>query len=174
VSVDEAMMTAAVDEQHRRWRRNHWARPRQQGLGGVCPCLPVTISPAPWVSETFDGPAPEVSGWACVDTGTAHPAIDMGAAKRLGLQPCGTRGMQGIVSAERLDAPLFAATLTFPPNLNLEPLVLCDFLGVHLEWDGDPEIPGKPIIVLLGRAALMRYTVIIDGPTSSITLIRRE
>jgi len=55
----------------------------------------------------------------------------------------------------------------------LEPLVLADFIAMRLEWEITPEIPGKPSIALLGRAALVNYVMIYNGPESSITLIRR-
>jgi len=42
-----------------------------------------------------------------------------------------------------------------------------------VEWDIEPEIAGKAIIALLGRAALTRYVMIYNGVESTITLIRR-
>ena len=164
----------APDSVHRGagWQSHDILRPRQQGLGGVSPILPVTVTPPPWVSETLAGPVPELSGYAAVDTGSAHSCVDVDVMAALGLEPCGSRRAKGMHSKQILPYPLYAATLRFPGS-RVADLILADFVGVHLEWEADQEIPGKPIIVLLGRAALLGYTVIIDGPTSSITLIGR-
>jgi len=80
----------------------------------------------------------------------------------------------GVTSKERLDAPVFDASLMFPGS-NVGELTLADFIVVHLEFGiDDDEIPGRPIIALLGRAALTRYVMIYSGPESWITLMRRQ
>jgi hypothetical protein len=49
---------------------------------------------------------------------------------------------------------------------------LADLVDVNLESEITPEVPGKPVVALLGRAALVKYVVIYDGPKSSTTLRR--
>jgi hypothetical protein len=79
-----------------------------------------------------------------------------------------------VTSPQRVHAPIFAATVRFPGS-NVSELTLADFAGLNSEFGiDDPEIPGKPIIALLGRTALVDYVMIYDGPASSITLIRRR
>jgi hypothetical protein len=114
-------------------------------------------------------------GYAAIDTGTRSSAIDVGVMRALNIQPTGSQGWLGVTSKRSLNCPIFSASLYFLTSTNMEPLVLADFVGLHLEFGiDDPEIPGKPIIALLGRAALVNYLMIYDGPESSITLIRRQ
>ena len=110
----------APDSVHRGagWQPHDILRPRQAGLGGVSPILPVIVSPAPWVSPRFSasgpGPVPELSGYAAVDTGTAHTCVDLDVMAALGLAPCGSRRAKAVHSKQILPYPLYAATLRFP------------------------------------------------------------
>jgi hypothetical protein len=166
-------MNAQAQAVERAWPLHDRARPRQQGLGGVAPILPCVVTLAPWARETLAGrPVPTVSGYACIDTGTAHSVVDLDVMRALEIPPVGRRRAKAVHSTEIWTAPLYSATLIFPGS-NVPDLTLADFIGAHLEWETDPEIPGKTIIALLGRAALTRFVMIYDGPTSSITLIRR-
>jgi hypothetical protein len=133
--------------------------------------LPVTVCRAPW--EASNGTAcDDISGFACLDSGTKCSAIDIEVMEALAISPMGTTAMKGVASKQAADVPIFAATLMFP-GTNVPDLVLADLIGMHLEWGGIPEIAKEPIIVLLGRSFLMRYTVVIDGPTMSVTLFHR-
>ena len=75
---------------------------------------------------------PQVSGYASVDTGTKFSCVDIAVMEALGIEACGARGMLGVTSKQRLDAPVFAATLTFPGS-NVGELTLADCVGVNLE-----------------------------------------
>jgi hypothetical protein len=168
-------MIAEAQAVERTWQRHYLARPTQAGLGGVAPVLPCIITHPPWARDgALAGPSiPEVRGYCCVDTGTKFSCIDVAAMGALGIEQVGTTKLQGMTSTEPANVPVFGAMLTFPGS-NVEPLILADFIGVNLEWGGGtPEIPGKPIIALMGRAALVNYVMVYNGPVSTITLWRQ-
>jgi hypothetical protein len=138
--------------------------------GGCAPILPCIIRPA-GRNTPMNGIG--VEGYCCIDTGSRVTIIDLGVMEHLQIEPSSTLGAVALGPASRtaFRAPVFAARMEFPGS-NLEPLVLGDFVGAAVQWD-EPDLPGKPIIALLGRSALVNYVMIYNGPESSITLIRR-
>jgi hypothetical protein len=141
--------------------------PRQVGSNIAPPLIACVISPVTGSSNGMRS----VAGHAVIDTGSAITIVDAAVMTELGIEPSGTWGALGLGVAERtrLEAPVYAARLEFPGSI-LEPLTLRDLPGLAVEWESSP---GKRIIALLGRAALVNVVMIYDGVDGSITLLPR-